>query len=1092
MLSSVNRSLAREAFWYNALTLVERVQLNKLNEGDFVRLDANDAQKRLNHWKAQVPFESGSLFVERLAVDGISESEFFQLLGELPDDICRRIAEPPDWLTQVDLAFTSVNEPVPSSECLYQIDDCFEKFGFLEIIRPLIHKGYSQLYQGCQALLQEYPDAPFDIKAVGLAFQFLPESLLSMLGRTLTLEMNVSRLQSLLQGDTPQARFQDFVARLKKTDVALAILQEYPVLARQVTTHINYWVTYRLEVLQHLCIDWQSIRSQFCPDFEPGVLVAFKDGAGDTHKNGRSVVIMEFSSGFQVVYKPKSLDVDVHFQDLLNWLNKRGNYPSFRLLKVISRGRYGWVEYVSAAGCSSVEEVQRFYYRQGCYLALLHVLGASDFHNENLIAEGEHPVLVDLETLFQPHFSDAKMQRSDRPAVNLNRNTVLNVGLLPQRLWSSSEHEGIDFSGLSNGAGDFWPDRFLSVEAADTDEMQFVRKRLEMSALQNQATLAGAGINVQDYVEELVGGFSEMYGLMMQYRAELLSEDGPLALFAKDEVRIVVRSTRTYGSLLYEGSHPDLLRDGLERDRFFDKLWLDVRYLPILARIIGAEHKALLNGDVPVFTTYPDSLDLWSCTGEKIDTFFDQSGMARVHQRLRQLNTQDLNKQLWIIRSSIAILSSAPGEALKQMKRYSSQKVKQSVKLDQLHGRLLTTASRVGDRLEELALHDENGATWLGLDLNIHEHWEVLPLGVNLYNGVPGVAFFLAYLGKVLKKQRYTALAKSALATLQIQLEDRLSKITSIGAFEGLSGIIYTLLHLGALWNREDLIIQASELVEQVIPLIEQDDQLDIIGGAAGCIRSLLSLNAYAPSKKALVAALQCGNHLIAQAKPMPHGIGWATKSSEQKALAGFSHGVAGISWTLLELSAVSGEEQFRATALQGLEYERSLFMPQVSNWPNLQRLSDSILSSADAQESCMTAWCHGAPGIGLARLQMLPYLEDDAIRTEINTSLSTTLTHGFDQNHCLCHGDLGNLELFLQASLILKDPQLNDRLSCLTFNILESIDEQGFLCGVPMMVETPDLMVGLAGIGYELLRLAEPSVVPALLTLEPPRKHSA
>jgi lantibiotic modifying enzyme len=42
------------------------------------------------------------------------------------------------------------------------------------------------------------------------------------------------------------------------------------------------------------------------------------------------------------------------------------------------------------------------------------------------------------------------------------------------------------------------------------------------------------------------------------------------------------------------------------------------------------------------------------------------------------------------------------------------------------------------------------------------------------------------------------------------------------------------------------------------------------------------------------------------------------------------------------------------------------------------------------------------------------------------------------------------------------------------------------------MMVETPDLMVGLAGIGYELLRLAEPSVVPALLTLEPPRKHSA
>lgn len=33
----------------------------------------------------------------------------------------------------------------------------------------------------------------------------------------------------------------------------------------------------------------------------------------------------------------------------------------------------------------------------------------------------------------------------------------------------------------------------------------------------------------------------------------------------------------------------------------------------------------------------------------------------------------------------------------------------------------------------------------------------------------------------------------------------------------------------------------------------------------------------------------------------------------------------------------------------------------------------------------------------------------------EIGIALDSTLRHGFDRSHCLCHGDLGNAELFLQ-----------------------------------------------------------------------------
>ncbi len=52
---------------------------------------------------------------------------------------------------------------------------------------------------------------------------------------------------------------------------------------------------------------------------------------------------------------------------------------------------------------------------------------------------------------------------------------------------------------------------------------------------------------------------------------------------------------------------------------------------------------------------------------------------------------------------------------------------------------------------------------------------------------------------------------------------------------------------------------------------------------------------------------------------------------------------------------------------------------------------------------------------------------------------------------------------------------------------ILDSIDRHGWQCGGPEAVEMPSLMLGLAGIGYEMLRLAEPDLVPSVLVLAPP-----
>jgi class II lanthipeptide synthase len=198
--------------------------------------------------------------------------------------------------------------------------------------------------------------------------------------------------------------------------------------------------------------------------------------------------------------------------------------------------------------------------------------------------------------------------------------------------------------------------------------------------------------------------------------------------------------------------------------------------------------------------------------------------------------------------------------------------------------------------------------------------------------------------------------------------------------------------------------------------------------------------------------------------------------------LAGFSHGAAGIVWALLGLWAVTGDERYRSMAREAMIYERSLFCPDGGNWRDLRPREPGEEARMGA---FMSAWCHGAPGIGLARLARLPQMDDAEVRAEIEAAVRATVAHGSGSNHSLCHGDLGNLELLIQARRTLGDTRLDESLARGAAAVLEGIERTRWRCGVPHGVETPGLMTGLAGIGYGLLRLAEPERVPSVLLLE-------
>ncbi|HWN41087.1 MAG TPA: type 2 lanthipeptide synthetase LanM family protein [Thermoanaerobaculia bacterium] len=1049
--------------WFEALTLAERAALLTSGEKDDPPPERMErASKRVQRWRNESDLLDDALFAERLALEGLPQERLLAILAEPASGLHRRADGPPDWLMLLARTFSQ-----PASENGHG-------FGILELLRPLISDSHARVGER----LQQLSGIETGAVAAGLLAALL-KRLRWATERALALELHASRLEGRLQGDTPEERFASFVSSLKQPGTALEILRRYPVMARDCCRHAEQWVETILEMIERFAADRDEIVRLFAFGEDPGALADVEIGLSDYHAGGRSVAILRFESGFRVVYKPKPLAVDLRFQELLAWLNDRGDrggVPPLGCLKILDRGSYGWMEHVAAHPCETPDKVERFHERQGAWVALFYVLEATDFHHENLIAAGEHPIPIDLETLFQPELAD---QTASGPGYVPTAHTVLRSGLLPRQFGANAKAKtGLDLTGMGGTGGQDYAIKRITDEG--TDRMRWAQHPARMEAGPNLPTLNGEPVSLWEQGEAVLRGFRSMYQLICRHREELLAPDGPLAPFAGLTTRTLLRGTTAYAHLLHVANHPDYLQSAVDRDRLFDRLWLDAVRYPPLRQAVRAERADLIGGDVPRFETLPDSTDLLHPTG-RIEGFFAESGMELVRKRLRNMSEDDLERQSWLVRASIE--ATRPLQE-REMWQPSPRPDRPPAEPE----RFLAAARRIGDRLAQLAVEQGELVTWFHLDFSDDE-WFLEPMPIGLYDGFSGMALFFAHLGarlgRLTEGARYERLARLALATIRRRIAGGTGTLVRPGAYGGWGGVVYTLTHLGLLWEEPELLEEAENLVGLMVSGLETDDAYDLIAGAAGGAAALLALHRHRPSASTLRAAVLCGEHLLSRAVVGERGMAWPPLPGvSELPLTGFSHGTAGIAWALAQLAHASGEERFRSAAEGALKYERSWFCPERGSWPDLRESRGT-----DGGHSFPFAWCHGAPGIGLGRIGCLPYLEDPEMLGEIRTAARSTLAEGFGFNHCLCHGDLGNLELVREAGRILEDADLEAEAKRIASGILAQVEQDGPRSGASIHTEIPGLLTGLAGIGYGLMRAACPERVPSVLLLETPAR---
>ncbi|MHB8158077.1 MAG: type 2 lanthipeptide synthetase LanM family protein, partial [Desulfocucumaceae bacterium] len=976
-------------------------------------------------WKEFAAEKDEILFARRLNWDGINENDLNWLLGggQPPGSE----SEPP-WLAVLEevlvRADTSVEEIRQSS---------FLKEGsrhpFEEIHSLFVHCGINRLSQRMgsagsvlsgaalgdlqvqllkrlifvsqQVLFQEFSHCrdksrtvqPVDMASVTGGAGSKPDWLRAWTGQKPSDRDYLAFVQGLLTGQL------------------VDLLAKYPVMARLMAEVTCYWVDSTIEFIEALAGDLPEIADTFSGGKDPGQVVSVDCGLSDPHNRGRSVLQPEFASGLKLIYKPRNLGIEEAYFGFLSWLNHQAGESMFKILKTVSRGNHGWVQFCQHLPCHSLDEVRCYYRHSGMLMGALYALAGSDFHLENIIASGQYPVAVDLEVLLQPALAESGpgWQRPD----------VLQTMLLP--FMYRKEDDGLYTIG---GLGDGRPDRerVYLWKDINTDSMRLEESFEENTASTNSVYLNGEKVPATGYAAEISQGFAKIYHLFLANKKQILAEDGPLHFFDGRQVRYVLRSTQTYFDLMHNSLLPRYMGSGIEHSARIDKIsrpLLKVNNRPPVWDAVKYEHLALDRLDVPLFYINTGRRDLELPPGGRIKDFFGDTPVEAAIRRIEAFGASDLSRQTDLIRASLVIQQKISASGAPPSFGKSAEEI-----VPASQNELLSRAGQIVREVVEGVIGLPGEAFWVQVEEE-DKSCRLKFTGNDLYSGSAGILLFLAAWSSVSgERESFDSIAGPVRRSVAEMSQNVGPEGIALGAGSGLGGIIYSFVKVWKLTGDRTFLEVAERLARSITSEhIESDRGFDIISGDSGLLLGLLELYGAQKSQALLDSAIKCGNHLLKSRTPSEAGyLAWKSKSistQKEQPLTGFSHGAAGIVHALGRLYRVAGDKRFLEGAREAMLYENSLFSAVEGNWPDLR-----IKASADFPDFSRS-WCHGAPGICLSRLEARGIIEEDLRQKDIDSALETVIKSPLAGAGDLCCGQFGLIDILLTASLRLGRQEL-------------------------------------------------------------------
>lgn len=929
------------------------------------------------------------------------------------------------------------------------------KQSFLDVAKYLASQECDQLNESLMAM----PDLDAQSREIILstgADSLIAEANSSLL-RVLILELHAAKLTGQIPEGPSHMQFEAFVHEALQPYFTSHLEDRYPALLIKLGRTISNRRLAIEAMTSRLITDRERLKCIF--GFSCDHLIALNIGMGDSHDRGQAVARIQFSGG-ALMYKPRPMQLDVALDAFLEQLFP-GNSERIRVPRAMDCTDYGWAAFVTHEYCESQASIVDFYRNLGRWISVMHLLGGSDIHCENMIAAGSVPVIVDPECLFAKNWVAKDMSKGEAyvEATRMISGSVLRSGIIPYRS-PFDALKGVELSSMAASAADGVEVTGPVLVEEGTANAHIATGRITLDVPKSMPSPKNIFTH---HVEDVFDGFSQT-NLLLKNLDGHGKLDSLLQGFRGCHVRDLYRPTQIYAEIRQMLWHPASLHNPEEaRSRAINVLGSGGGLTP---KQVESEIESLTLRDIPVFRS--------EVNVERIDS-------ALGLWRSNTLDTQELILRASIIAADLNARDDNPSKN-QQARVLGSANASIGDDLDKERRKLAEWAVR---RILNFSVNaKDDSSTWVS-PLRGVNGWMIEPVEDDFYNGLGGIAFALAGYLHEMDQGRVNIIdgIRNKLESCLIALRsmETYSKPTRGGGFNGTGAKIWTWLLLHSLLKKKEMLNCA---IEHARALSTSDcssgEDFDLISGEAGLIVPLINLFDTTRDTCWLDLATSIGNRLAFAAIPDHDNVSWSS-ASYSHSIGGFAHGATGIGWSLARLSltqagTVEERNHWADIAQRAFHFEESLYDEEYYAWRDIRRPDEMVFSNA---------WCHGGIGIGLAASDLYARTGLKTYLRTMRTAMASTLKLGWHKKANLCHGSLGMREMVFRITEIdsstgLETLDHGDRI------VVSEI--QNLMNGEGPLVEElyiPGLMTGLSGIAHGLCRMHRESDLPSPLLME-------
>lgn len=888
-------------------------------------------------WVSSVSPNESYKFDRRIDWDNISECELYE-----------SFTNPDQFFTPEFLSLVKTNIKFIQS-CLSQHSNLpldpvhlHERRSFVDLWSPLrlcvpnlLNEAYPDLYSLCTKLaITNIIDLLID-RLVDLSDRLLWNYFLKFRSPG---SFFISQMKIYQDEPPPRTVYQDFIFSLR-SDSLKSLFLEFPVYEFFVGVIYTHWWSFVNEFLDRLIVDRLSIESRFSIPTS-FLLSGIEGNLSDPHRFSRSVLILTFSptsdltsdDHYKLVYKPKSLTLEVKYYEFLSCLNSFSQLSPFKLLTILSLDNYGYVEYISRDNYTPQEDLPSFYFMVGRLSAVLWLLGCTDLHHENLILSSNQLILVDAETIFDSPLPTQTNTNSISQPTQLERlvfRSLLTCGLLPFWTHYGSLNTPIDISALGIQtpsspiqSNDGWVN--INTDAMTAGSIE-VPTKVSTTLPYNIGTK-----NIfNKFNSHFIAGFESQCDSFILFRNQLLIADGPIDSFLGITRRALIRATQTYYTMQRKQFLPSALSSFVNQFFVLEKLsrgFLTYIDKPNHWPIFHSEKHQMINLDIPMFDHKIGSSDFVTSLNSDTKLHFPDAH-ASVRKRLADLDADSKSFQLILIRGSFDSSSLHIPELLD----FSDFKDVSYALPDTCFSKLPDFSSIFILTLHELIYSSYSDSffrcQWLGYNLHVSNVYSFYSLNCSLFSGI---ASFPSYIQLAYQTNDHNTFLNSSEST---KLEKILESVNSTLTYwidhsdspallrwwrdcpHGINGCGGHLLSL----SLSSSINTDSFLIPEAFDLCVNPLRLSIMNGPVGLIPALTTIG----SSSSLSLSHRLGKHICSELLTAK-----VFQGDDPEFPLGFFHGSSGLIAVFARLYLSSPDDTYIDLAQSALDYERSLIIP--------------------------------------------------------------------------------------------------------------------------------------------------------------------